>query len=452
MTPMGKVRTTSRARIAPALLACALLGACAREDGPKVTAVRADEFRDPAKAGAPVLPAGGSQASVPGLRPATPEDMGAGLDNVASMVGAPGSGALQTEVKALSGAVQQAQGETAPIATDARVMADAMVGQINGKPVFASEVLDPLDGRLRALAREVKEPLLFRRRAADLVFNNLRERLRSELVAAEARNRLTPQEREGLVRLLQRLQGFYQSQAGGSLEQARADLQQRTGESSLDRILADERDQILVQRLLNEEVNSKVRVPFTSVERFYEENPDLFNPPGEAVFRVVVIDATEEARAREAAGSASAFEQLARSEVNVFFRDKAGERRLPLSKPISEQELLSIKAVNEAAHRLAPGESAGPLAFTTPSRQVWVRREADDKPPAQSLEEAQVQIAAVLAARKRQIEEGEFITGLLGSGSFSPLDPMTEQLVGLAVDRHLGPGTNAKLPPLIQRK
>jgi hypothetical protein len=371
----------------------------------------------------------GVRAGTRTVRSASAAESGDGLGPVRVLVGSP----------ALSAAA------VAPGPSGPAVSADAMVGQINGKPVFASEILDPLDGRLAALTREVKVPQQWTRRAGEMIGNSLIERVRNELVVAEARNRLSPQERAGLLNLVGRLQSFFQAQAGGSLEQAREDLQTRTGEESLDRILADERDQVLIRRLFNEAVEPNVRVPWSAVERYYRENPQQFSPAGEAVFRVVIADARDASvveRITLAAGDDAAFAGVAASEANAFLRDKAGERRLPLTKPLSEQEVLGVKAINELAVALVPGSFLGPLEFPGGQR-VWVRREQDVRPSSRSFDQAQLEIVAALTGARRQRETAEFTQTLLGTSSYTPIEPMVQQLINMAIARHqrvdLGP-------------
>ena len=443
------------------------LAACGGSDRaePKVTAVRAEQFKSgwnktaqgtktlsgPTEVGAAVTPGG----AAPDIAESVGEPESPALSPV-GLVRSPGVRAMRSAsavergdeleaVRVVVGAPALAASATAPAALGPAVSADAMVGQINGKPVFASELLDPLDGRLAALTREVKTPQLWTRRAGEMIGNALIERVRNELVVAEARNRLSAEERAGLLNLVGRLQSFFQAQAGGSLEQAREDLQSRTGEESLDRILADERDQILIRRLFNETVEPNVRVPWTAVERYYRDNPAQFKPAGEAVFRVVMIDASDEAALTQAAAAAeddAAFTELASSNTNGFLREKGGERRLPLSKPLIEQELLGSKAINDRALALPERSTVGPLEFGG-QRKVWVRRMADNRPAQRSFDQAQLDIVAALINARRGRETAEFTQTLLGTSSYTPIEPMVQQLINIAIARHqrvdLGP-------------
>lgn len=422
-----------------AAVAAALVGSggggCARDDGPKLTALGADQFRkDPALFVAPDAPAQPPVpiAAIPGVKRAEPEMMGGGLDRVSVIVGAPD---LPKDRPGAPGAL--------PVAGSTPVIADAMVGQINGKPVFASEFLDPLDGKMRADLKKYPKPDDWLREQSGAVFSRVIDRVRSELVLGEARARLTPEERVGLTNLLTRIQGVIAAQSGGSLEQARADIERKSGETSLDRYLADERDQILIQRTLQEAIQPKIRVPWSAVERYYRENIDKYQPKGEAVLRVVVIDAKDadglSAAAAAAGQSDSDFALFAKTDRNLFLRDTAGERRFSLNKPSSEWALVASKEINAAASKLQPGQHVGPLDFgrAGAERKVWVRRDADILQPGRTLEEAQVDIVRELMGQKFQSETGSFYQTLLGDSSFTPVDLMSLELLALAAERHI---------------
>ncbi len=436
------------------LLAALCASACtSSEDVPRASTLTAEQFRKealpaPTTPGTPDAPPTAADpadapakikiqtpiTSIPGVRRPEPEQMGQGLERVAVIVGTPEQPAA---VKTPKDATLTPPG--APNGTP--VIADVLVGQINGKPVFASEILDPLDGKMRADLKKITKPELWIREQALTLQSRLSDRVRNELVLGEARARLTPEERVGITTLLSRIQSFATAQSGGSLEQARADIQRRSGEASLDKFLANERDQILIQRVFQESVWPRVRVPWSAVERFYRERPERYNPPGEAVLRLVMVDAKSQA-AVDAATAASAHEgtflDLAKSDVNLFLRSKAGERRFSLATPPDQWQLISSPEVNAKAAQLAPGQAAGPISYLDGTRMIWVRREADDRPPSRSLEDAQIDIQRELQTIKNAEQLTEFFQTLLGGSSYTPIEQMQLDLLALATERHLG--------------
>ncbi|MDP1661522.1 MAG: hypothetical protein Q8L55_06360 [Phycisphaerales bacterium] len=345
-------------------------------------------------------------------------------------------------VVAVVDAAPHADTAAAPVGRD--VVADSMVGQIQGRPVYASEVLDPMDGQLRAAARNVKTPAaaqVWVREAARLIRQQVELRVRDELLLGEARARLTPEQKQGLIYFLKRVDQWASGQQGGSQAQAEEAIKERTGED-YDKFLRSQRDQTLIRELIKENVTPNVRVPWRKVERYYEENQATLNPPPFGVVRIVMIDGANAAAVARAQASASAsdggaFRELAASEANVFDRARAGLVVRPLDKPFAEVEWVGNKTWNEAASKLREGEAAGPI--DTAEYKVWVRREADYSTPHRTLEDAQLEIFARLTQSKEGQEQSVFFGQLLGKGSFTPVGRMTMELLVLAAQRHLSP-------------
>ncbi|MBY0307779.1 MAG: peptidyl-prolyl cis-trans isomerase, partial [Phycisphaerales bacterium] len=405
---------------------------------------------------------GGEKASSPvaagPATPAPPEPGKGGEDKAPSPVATgparpapaePGEGVNRRPVVAVVDEPPRASAEATGTGRD--VLADSMVGQINGRPVFASEVLDPLDDRLGRLASGVKGgrgASEWVNQAAGLIQSRVEERVRDELLLGEARSRLTPEARQGLIYFLQRIDQWASGRQGGSRERAEESVMASEG-VSYEKFLAMMRDKTLIQQLIKENVTPNVRVPWRKVERFYEENQDIFNPPVRAVVRVVEVDARNEAllgKVREAAAAPdpAAFRALAASADNQFRRDRVlsadiREGRLvrPLTGPEATTPWVGNSAWNAAIAALKPGEATGPVDIGPD--KAWVRREADVQTPHRSLEDVELEILTSLTQVKENSERGVFFQQLLGKGSFTPINRMTVELLVLAAQRHLSP-------------
>ena len=322
------------------------------------------------------------------------------------------------------------------------VLADCMVGQINGRPVFASEVLDPMDGQLNAASKDVKGPDTAQkwiRDTARLIRGQVESRVRDELLLGEARARLTPEQKQGLIYFLQRVDQWASGQQGGSRVEAEEAIAARTGES-YDKFLQSQRDQVLIRELIKDNVSPGVRVPWRKVERFYLENEDVINPPPRGVVRIVMVDganAESVEKAQKAAGDSDAFRIFAASSANVFDREHGGEVVRSLDKPLSEVQWVANRAWNKAIETLPVGSFTGPIDAA--DYKVWIRREADVVSPKRTLEDAQLDIVTVLLKTKENTEQAEFFSQLLGKGSFTPISRMTLELLVLAAQRHLPP-------------
>lgn len=334
------------------------------------------------------------------------------------------------------------------------VLADCMVGQINGRPVFASEVLDPMDGKLRVDAQGVRNAetaFKWKNDTANLIQSEVARRVRDELLLGEARARLTPEQKQGLIYFLQRVDQWASGREGGSREEAARNIEASEG-MSYEKFLETQRDKTLIQELVKENVSPRVRVPWRKVERFYAENQDLINPEPRAVVQVLMVDGknaalVERAQAAASAADGKAYAELAASNSNMYRQAdaitgrtvEAGRlwRTLPSGGAYGDLQWFGNPSLNTAAAALQPGQASPAMDLV--GDKVWVRREADVHYPRKTLEDVQLEIVTGLLKVKENQEQADFFMELLGNGSFTPISRMTRELLVLAAQRHLPP-------------
>lgn len=404
----------------------------------------------------PPLPAVASQASA-GSKEGVKED----VPVVALQTQAPPAGAARAVPMAsaqqappeLAGKINVMAGSPriiAGVAPDPRplgpaVLAEAMVGQINGRPVFANEILTPLDGELRARAEEIKDEVGARRwlsLAVQRIRQRVEARVQDELLLAEARARLTPEERAGLLNFLNTLRDAVTARAGGSEAQAEREIVRETGEANLDEFLKVERDKALARRLADQAIEPNVRVSWRKVERTHEEMvAESANRGPTATVRIVVVNARDQELvelAQAASKDTLRFEAIARSEANAYKRESAGLESRPLDKPFDQVTFSGSASLQSAIAKLEPGQATDPIQLSPRSPFVAIaRREPDFKPTVADLEQAQIEIRTQLTSSKRREETQEFFRQVLGRGSYTPMDRMSQELVLLAADRYL---------------
>lgn len=147
------------------------------------------------------------------------------------------------------------------------IVVDEMVGQINGRPVYAAEFLRNIDDFLRAEAIE-KTPQEWLRVASQLIQNQLLERIRDELLIAEFNASLSYDERVGLFAFIDQIQqGIIDRDLGSA---ARADERLRTEENVSLRGKAQEQfNREIVFEQLRREVTRKVQVSWRERDGHY---------------------------------------------------------------------------------------------------------------------------------------------------------------------------------------
>lgn len=424
----------------PAILgAGALLAGCTPAEKSQRTMLEAGDFRGPTAPAAAreqsdpaVVSVINTGAADPVAAPRRPiskvpvmaaSSVGEGVVDVSSAIGAP------------------RLAEPQPGAAGGEVVFDSLVGQINGRPVFASTFLDPLGPRLTALRKDYPDLRSWTREAKRIIEETLSDRVRNDLVLAEALAGLTPEMKEqGLRYVLGQLRGDLVRQNAGSAESADVHLKESEG-LSIDQKAKEQLNKELQWSELQRHVYSTVNVSTRDEKRYYEQNYGLFNPAGVASIRLIQVrsaDATGVAQATEMLDSGVPFEEVAKLPANSFKRSDGGLLAMRLDKPYEETEFFAAGELNDAAHALTAGQTAGPIQYKTDT--CWLHLDGIERPPGVSMYDAQLEIRDRLREQKLIDANRRYLERLLRRGSFSDIRTMTERLLLIAVERYYGQG------------
>jgi hypothetical protein len=396
-----------------------------------------------------------AEAPVTSLSPPTtsPEQKPAGL----SLGASDGS----YDISAHAGEPQLAA--AAGPAAGAPVLVDAKVGEINGRPVRVQEMFDELGDRLRAAAatrRFTEDDLkVIGRQGAStpitraewiqftrqLFFNRLDELLQDELLAAEARARLRPEQQAGLRYLVQEMAQQERRRAGGSQAEMTRRLQERGMTEQQFRRRREEL--LLVSFQLEEQIRRRVRVSWKDVRLSYERNFDFFNPPPKASFRWIQVPADNAAEAtaiQQALEAGTPFEQVARRAENRFSPETGGYwGEQPFNGPYQDASFFAepldtlARGLKLPADSDSPGGWAGPVDFGAPPMKTWIsldRLEQINRPL--SDRDVQLTIARVLFDSGEDVERKRYIDRLKTRAKFDDLETMADLLTQLAVERY----------------
>ena len=331
------------------------------------------------------------------------------------------------------------------------IVVDALVGQINGKPVYASQFLDEFEARFTAQAAENKDsPRLWQRDAVTAVRNKLQNETVQELMLAEARSVLSPEERRGLLFFLSNIRENLVSQSGGSAEAANARLAEME-EGSLDIRARNERDLALLQMVYQRFILPRVNVSWRDVQVEYERQYEKFNPLGKASVRMIWADTRDTAKVEQiTSGLASKpFKDVASDRaLNSFLPSTGGQYELELTgreikdvKPFREPEL------NKLFASLTQKVASGPITFRDTDRgrdvSAWMVLESVDRPEAKTLKQAQLDLYRELRTRKLDEESRRFVSRIKEKGTATSEDEMIARLVNIAAQRFFLPVANA---------
>ncbi len=433
-------------------LALGAIGGCAEkqeraDDVGRGSFVRAADF-----GGAPILEEPETDPSRPAEKAAKPLETGAHPVGVVSIGSKPNASGASTPVsskpqaspKLVTSVGNPALSTSAAPTSDPAVTIDAVVGQINGRPVFVSEILEPLDGRLRAAAGEARDGAAWRKTAAEAIVRELQRRIEDELILSEARSALSPEQKAGLFRFLKQIEGQLVSTSQGSEIAADEELRAQTGRG-LRAEAEDAKDRALIYNEIRSKVQPRVVVSWRDVQNEYERKAAKYNPPSEYTFRIVYAAADNSASIASietAIANGLNFDEIAHLPANEYSAKDGGLMKRACDKPQAECEFHPSPELNSALRSIAPGQSLGPIMYppdkSKPNalRAAWVYLEKIERPEPVSLYDAQLEIENELRVERSDQEFRRYRERLYKRGNVSDIAVMAEKLMAVATDRY----------------
>ncbi|MCC6968594.1 MAG: hypothetical protein IT434_00070 [Phycisphaerales bacterium] len=384
---------------------------CVASKAPSNTALRPTDFVDPA---APAVP----PPARPSERTITRTGPIAASETIIDLEARPGDPNLPVQ--------------SVPIAEAAFI--DAKIGDVNNRPVYVSDFLGPLEDRLRTEA--AKRP---RAEWIQMARKDIRERLvtfvEDELLRAEALNRLTPDQRSGVMTFMRQLQTAEVSKSGGNRTAADERIREKTGQS-FDEYMESEKEKNLIQYELRG-IFRKINVSWHDIELAYEKNYELFNPNPTAflgIIRVSKDDTGDVQLINEAFGAGKDFDEVASLEQNRYLPEKAGLNAKEFTGTFETSEFFAYEELNDAVRKLTPGAKAGPIEA---GGSVWWIKLHRIEQKSMGLYDAQLGISEGITKSRQNEARQKYIRKLQERASVSDIDEMTDALLAVAVERYL---------------
>lgn len=317
---------------------------------------------------------------------------------------------------------------------------EGLVGQINGRPVFADEFLQPLESRLKEFAAA---PDRVQGRAAflRLIGERFDAFVDNELVISESESQLSEGQRQGLFAWLQSMQETEIAERGGNRAAAEESLREDLG-MSIDEFLAQRKDEALAATLLQRKVKPRTIVAWRDLEQEYRRRADEFAPPPTVeIGRIRLNSATEADKVAKVRGLAAAGRTLGEiaKEIGIAPEALAWQRyQLPPGVDLGPgiETFPLADNVKEKLRGLPVGKPSEPIeqrGFT-----VWLAILGVDAPPGKSIYDPEVQLflRSVVSGERAGIERFRYIRSLRSRWVTDDIDEIESRLVQVALDRY----------------
>ena len=311
---------------------------------------------------------------------------------------------------------------------------ESLIGQVNGRPIYADEFFAPIEDQLIAIARR-ETPRRFQQAAQQIVEMHLRNIVQNELFLAEAESELTEQEQVGLFAFMRNVQEQTISDRGGIESVTRSRLLNEEG-ITLDQYLELKKDETLIRKLVAERISPRVIISWRDIQREYERRFDEFNPPAHVTIWRIVLS-TE----RDAEQIASVAERLNKGEPFMEIANSIGGRqsgeygRFELG-PNGLADIELSEALIAQLEGLEAGDTTSP--FEVGTRTWWLHISEFHQPEPLSVYDPTVQrqLAEALFAVRFEEEQNRLMDSLLEDGIYDELTAMRNRLVAIAIQRY----------------
>ncbi|CAG1008507.1 hypothetical protein PHYC_03575 [Phycisphaerales bacterium] len=328
-----------------------------------------------------------------------------------------------------------------PVPVGESVLVDAKIGDVNGKPIYASTFFDigtpaqePLGARLASYARQMS-PREWAGKAREEIDQRLNLYIRDELLRAEALSTLSPERKQGLFAFVNQLQQDLRRESGGSREALKRHLEETEGISADE--WARKREQtLLVEYEIQQKILRSINISWRDIEqayngRFYEQ---FHHPPRYQLYLVTMPASASEDRAQFEQGVAGGrpFAELAGGTLNRYKNDRGGLETREVAGDLAQTSFFPNADLDAAAKSLKVGETSPPV--TMGDMVAWVHLARIDMP--MGLYDAQLDIEQTLRVQRQNEALGRYLNRLRGKANVTSIPQMRMRLYEIAVARY----------------
>ncbi len=310
------------------------------------------------------------------------------------------------------------------------VLVDAMIGQVNGEPIYAKMIFKAIEEELAALAQQVSR-VEFGTKARRIIRRNLESVIAKRLLLDEAGRELSGKQQLAFPDFLAELREQTIRQFGRGV-QILADQALRAQGSSLDERMEEKREEVLVGIYLQQQIRPQVSVSRRDIRNYYQDHHDQFNPPPGRIVRLIrVSDLNHVEQIEKILGGGIAFEKVAAHRFNESNRGRGG---LWSDEPLVGDHPFRYDELNDAMTQLNAGEYSSRLAIG--DSFFWVYVESQSAGISRPLHEVQLEIHQILFQEQFKQLTDQFQQELYLNGSYDDKAVMTEKLLEIVLNRH----------------
>ncbi len=341
------------------------------------------------------------------------------------------------------GSKPKAEKKTAKSAVGAAdKIVDAMVGQINGTPVYASQVIKRIGEQSVTELGRTRSRLGFKAEMTQIVTQTLRAQVINGLVLAQATRDLTEQQHFVIKTLLEKYRERLIAEVGqGSAAIAEKKLRE-DGLKGLEDAVERQRRRILVRKYTQDKIYPKIHISKRDVERYYRDHPEEFSEKTQVTVRMILVRGKRLAdMVDKALAAGKPFKNVAAS-YSAYKKSQGGlYGTIKMDKPLSEFDALNWPELNEATRSLTEGKHTPRTAIkNNPNFDFgWIYIEKLIGGKKQTLADVFLSLERKLRAMEFNRESNKYQIELLSKNNYTDIRVMTDRVIDVAMTLYAKP-------------
>lgn len=311
---------------------------------------------------------------------------------------------------------------------------DSLVGQINGRPVYASQFMQSIEDRiLRIVAENPRQRS--QRLIEELVAERFQQYINNELIIAEAEGMLSPEMQAGVFAWLQGIQEQTVAGYGGNRASASQSLQDQFG-MTMEQYLREKRDEALAQDLLRRRVKPRTIVSWRDVERQYGLLEKDYNPQPRITIGRIKLTPSDEALIADVESRLARAETFSQVATALALPDGGAWQQFQLP-PNGLEGLELAQEIRTALASVAQGTVTAPIR--KPTSVTWYCVIDVLQQTQRSIFDPvlQRQLRRALEDQRGRYEQFRYLRSLRDRWVTNDIDQMTLRLTRIAWDRYL---------------
>jgi len=312
---------------------------------------------------------------------------------------------------------------------------DSLVGQVNGKPLYASEFLKTREDRIITIAASPNR-VQARDEVVRMISDAFDQYVNNLLIISEAEAMIPKEGQEGVLAWLKDLQEKEIANRGGSRADAQRSIEEEFPGTTIEEFMNRQKNQALAGDLLNRRIRPRTIVSWRDVERLYDVNSATYNPlPTIRIGRIAVMKSdqaqVDKIKAEFAAGKS--FSQVA---TDLGIADGAFWREIVI--PVGGIDAVPdlVDEVKTRIKGLALNKVDGPTESKT--QFIWMTLISSQQEPARSIFNTalQLQLRRQIENQRYGIEQQHYFAMLRTRWVASDLESMKLRLLSIVMTRY----------------